>query len=367
VTSRGRVLTALRHEQPDRVPRDFWAAPEVFAALRERLGLPSEEAVLDRFDTDLRAIPGPSYAGQELRSWVTPEGPVVEDLWGVRRLVKTVRRGDIEWSYKHALKPPLARATTAADVAAYDRWPDPAAWDYGTLASQCEGVRRRGRAAVNAGDRLDRTAQLKTVMYLRGMEQTYIDLRANPEVSEAIIGRVRDYFLAYNERVFETAGHLIDIFMMGDDFGGQDGPLIAPGLWRRLFRPGFRAYIELAHRYGIPVMHHTCGSVVELIPDFIECGLDILQSLQPRARGMDLATLKREYGRDLAFHGSVDIQETLPRGSAADVRQEVAARMEAGRPGGGFIICTAHALQPDVPLGNILALIDAYEEFGQYS
>jgi uroporphyrinogen decarboxylase len=227
-------------------------------------------------------------------------------------------------------------------------------------------VRDAGRAVVNAGDRLDRTAQLKPMMYLRGMEQTYVDLRQNPEVCEAIVGRIRDYFLAYNERVFQAAGDLIDLFMMGDDFGTQQGPMMDPELWRRLFRPGFKAYIDLAHRHGIPVMHHTCGSVVDLIPDFIACGLDVLQSLQPSARGMDLGELKRRFGRDLCFHGSVDIQQTLPRGTPEDVRREVAARMAAGKPGGGFIIGTAHSLQPDVPLPNILALFEAYDDFGGY-
>jgi uroporphyrinogen decarboxylase len=107
--------------------------------------------------------------------------------------------------------------------------------------------------------------------------------------------------------------------------------------------------------------------VVELIPDFIECGLDVLQSLQPAAAGMDLAALKREFGRDLCFHGSIDIQQTLPRGTPEDVREEVRRRMEAGKPGGAFIISTAHSLQPDVPLPNILALFDAYEGFGWYA
>ncbi len=366
MSGRERVLTSLCHEEPDRVPRDFWAAPEVFGALRAHLNLDNDDAVLSYFDVDLRVIAGPSYAGQELRSWETPEGRVAEDLWGVRRLMKTVRRGGIEWSYKHALEPPLAGATTAQEVDRYARWPDPEAWDYGRLRDQCRAARDRGLAVVNAGDRLDRTAQLKTMMYLRGMEQTYLDLRQSPEVAEAIIGHVRDYFLAYNERVFSVAGDLIDIFMMGDDFGAQHGPLIAPDLWRKLFKPGFRAYIDLAHRHGLRVMHHTCGSVVALIPDFIECGLDILQSLQPGAKGMGLAALKREFGRDLSFHGSVDIQQTMPRGTEAQVRAEVAARMAAGKPNGGFIICTAHNLQPDVPLRNVLALIEAYDKFGAY-
>lgn len=366
MTGRERVLQAIDHREPDRVPRDFWATPEVYTSLRAGLNLPNDEAVLDYFDVDLRHITGPSYAGQKLRSWDTPEGRVVEDLWGVRRVVKTLRRRGTEWSYKHVIESPLAGAETPADVQGYSRWPDPEAWDYGFLRSQCEVARAEGAAVVNAGDRLDRTAQLKTMMYLRGMEQTYVDLRQNPAICSAIIGHVTEYFLAYNERVFETAGDLIDVFMMGDDFGTQQGPMMDPDLWRKLLKPGFKAYVELAHRHGIPVMHHTCGSVVELIPDFIDCGLDILQSVQPLAAGMDLGLLKREFGSDLCFHGSIDIQQTLPGGSPEQVREEVAARMAAGKPGGGFIICTAHNTQPDVPVGNILALFEAYDEFGGY-
>jgi uroporphyrinogen decarboxylase len=364
VTGRDRVLTALRHEEPDRVPRDLWATAEVLASLRSELGVADDGALLSRLGVDLGYVPGPSFAGRELRAWDTPEGRVTEDLWGVQRVGKQVRSGLTTWSYQHVVASPLASAQRPADVHAYAHWPDPDGWDFSTLREQCQSVRAAGRAAVNAGDRLDRTAQLKTMMYLRGMEQTYVDLRRSPEIADAIIGHVVDYFLAYNERVFAEAADLIDIFMMGDDFGTQQGPMMAPELWRRLLKPGFRAYIDLAHRHGLPVMHHTCGSVVELIPDFIECGLDILQSVQPSAAGMDLGTLKREFGRDLCFHGSMDIQQTLPRGSTHDVREEVRRRMEAGKPGGGFIICTAHNLQPDVPVGNILALFEAYEEFG---
>ena len=171
-----------------------------------------------------------------------------------------------------------------------------------------------------------------------------------------------EYFLEYNRRVFEAASENIDIFMMGDDFGTQYGPMMSIETWRRLFKPGFRAYIELAHEYGLPVMHHTCGSVRELIPDFIECGLDILQSLQPAAAGMDLADLQREFGRDLCFHGGIDIQEVLPHGTPQQVREHVKSRAELGREG-GYILCTAHNIQPDTPLENIVALFEAYQEF----
>lgn len=401
---RERVLTALSHRRPDRVPRDYWATAEVTARLCRDLGLANKEALLRHFGVDLRYVEGPAYVGQSLRQH--PDGSV-EDLWGVRRLPKTVTGAGYTWTYQHVVEAPLAAASSPAEVEAYPRWPSAAGWDYSQLQAQC--LAGAGFAVVNAGDRLDRTAQLKPMMYLRGMEQAYLDLTLNPEVAEATIERIVAYFLEYNRRVFaaarlcvadlptchpgppagggvshpgrsvagaernhdrgaESAQHrasAIDIFMMGDDFGTQQGPMMSLETWRRFFRPGFAAYIELAHRYGIRVMHHTCGSVVALIPDFIECGLDILQSLQPQAAGMDLATLCREYGRDLCFHGGLDIQGVLPHGTPAQVRQHVRQQILAAGDAGGYILCTAHNLQPDTPTENVLALFAAVEECGR--
>ncbi len=360
MTNRERVLTALSHDAPDSVPYDCWAAPVVYERVAERLGVESKEDVLRELDVDLRVIPGPSYAGQELR---THEDGAVDDLWGVRRQVATVERDGVTWSYKHVVESPLAGAGSVAEIDAYPCWPSADSWDYSAVADECAEIRDAGYAVVNAGDRLDRTAQLKTLMYLRGMEQLYIDLIDSPALLEAAIAHIVDYFLEYNRRVFTAADGGIDIFMMGDDFGTQNGPMMAPDTWRRFFKPGFAAYIEVAHEFGIPVMHHTCGDVRTLVPDFIECGLDILQSVQPRA-GMDLAELKREYGRDLCFHGSMDIQHTMPHAEPEDIRAEVADRMDAGAREGGVILCTAHNIPAETPVDNVLALFDAYRELG---
>ncbi len=357
MSHRQRVLTALGKRPPDCVPWDYWATSEITEELIQHLGVVDQEALLRKLEVDLRYWTGPSYVGQEMRAY--PDGSV-EDLWGVRRHLKTMTRAGRTWSYKHVVDSPLAYAETVADVDAYDRWPDADRWDYAW--DEQEAASFEGCAVVNAGDRLDRTAQLKTMMYLRGTEQTFVDLLANPAVAEAIISHIVEYFLEYNRRVFEAASEHIDIFMMGDDFGTQYGPMMSLETWRRLFKPGFRAYIELAHEHGLPVMHHTCGSVRELIPDFIECGLDILQSLQPAAAGMDLAELQREFGRDLCFHGGIDIQEVLPHGTLEQVREHVKSRAELGREG-GYILCTAHNIQPDTPLENIVALFEAYQEF----
>lgn len=359
MTSRERVLTALAHRRPDRLPRDYWATAEVTRKLRQHFALPDREGLLAHLGIDLRYVEGPSYVGQELRRH---EDGSTEDLWGVRRQPKTVSGGGYQWTYQHVVQAPLSHLETAAEVDAYARWPSVDWWDYSALRDQCLAC--DAYAVVNAGDRLDRTAQLKPMMYLRGMEQTYVDLAADAAVAEAIIGHIVEYFLQYNERVFGAAAGAIDVFMMGDDFGTQTGPMMSLQTWRRFFRPGFAAFIELAHRHGLKVMHHTCGGVVPLIPDFIECGLDILQSLQPLAAGMDLAALKREYGRDLCFQGGLDIQQVLPYGTPAQVREHVRAQIAAAGEDGGYILCTAHNLQADTPLENALALFEAYEEFG---
>lgn len=361
MTSRERVLSALAHREPDRVPVDFWAAPETRQRLCDHLRLADEESLLRTFGVDLRYVLGPSFVGQQRRVW--PDGSV-EDLWGVRRAAVTVQGNGYSWTYKEVVHSPLQAAQTVADVDGYAGWPSPDWWTYDAIAADCD--QQPGYAVVSAGDRLDRTAQLKPAMYLRGMEQFLMDLALEPGLAEAIISHIVEYYLAYNRRVFDAARGKIDIFMMGDDFGTQHGPMVSVDMWRRYFRDGFRRYCDLAHQYGMKVMHHTCGSVRPLIPDLIDCGLDMLQSLQPRAHDMDLAELKREFGRDLCFHGSLDIQHTMPHGRPEDVRAEVAARMTAGKPGGGFIICTAHNLLPDVPVENILALYDACREFGDY-
>ncbi len=359
--SRQRVLTALDHREPDRVPCDLWAAPEVWQRLQDHLGLDDREGVLRHFDVDLRYVEGPAFVGQDRR--VHPDGSV-EDLWGVRRKIVEVEGEGYTWRYKEVVDPPLARAETVADIEAYEGWPSPDWWDYSAVAEQCRA--HAGRAVVIKGNRLDRTAQLKTMMYLRGMTQIFVDLRRNPELVEAMIERIKAYYIQYNARVFAAADGAADIFMMGDDYGTQQGPMMKPDMWRRYFRPAFRQYVEQAHDHGLKVMHHTCGSVIYLMDEFIDAGLDILQSIQPRAAGMDLAALKDAYGRRLCFHGGVDIQQTLPFGSPDDVRAEVAALMQAGKPGGGYIIGTAHNILPDIPTDNVVALLEAYREFGAY-
>jgi uroporphyrinogen decarboxylase len=137
-------------------------------------------------------------------------------------------------------------------------------------------------------------------------------------------------------------------------------------MWTAFLGDGFAEYIAIAKAHGARVMHHTCGSVAPLIPLMIERGLDVLQSLQPEAEGMEARTLKARFGERLGFHGSVSIQRTVPFGTREEIRAEVRDRFEALAPRGGYIFCTSHNIQADTPPENIRTLLEAYGEFGRY-
>jgi uroporphyrinogen decarboxylase len=216
------------------------------------------------------------------------------------------------------------------------------------------------------GDRLNRVAQLKPAMYLRGIENTFADLALHPEIVQAILDRIKAFYLAYLERILDAAGGKIDIVLTGDDFGSQQGLLISPDTWRTYIQPGFAAYVDLIKSYNATAMHHTCGSVVDLLPDLIACGLDVLQSIQPEADRMSLADLKARYGRELCFHGGISIQQTMPFGSPDDVRAAVREIAEIVKPDGGYIFGTAHNIQADTRIENVRALLNAYHAYGRY-
>ena len=368
MTSRERVLTAIAHKEPDRIPVDFWAVPEVYGQMQQALGLPDKEAVLKWALCDLRYFNGPTLKPQAAEP--LPEG-VVRDHWGVLRQVSTVsgQRRDgttYTWTYKHLLKAPLAEAATVAEVEAH-AWPTADLWDYSAVRAACQAMKDSGVCVVAGADRLDRTAQLKPAMYIRGTENFMADLVLDEAVAECLLEHISNYYLAYNRRLFEAAAGTVDVFFMGDDMGTQASLWVSPEMYRRFFKKRFAAYCDLAHQFGLKTMYHTCGNVAPLVKDFINSGLDILQSLQPQALGDQLAALKCEYGRDLSFQGGIDIQGVLPNGTPADVAEHVRQRAAILGEGGGYVFGTAHNILPDTPTENVIALVEAYRRYGAYA
>ena len=193
--------------------------------------------------------------------------------------------------------------------------------------------------------------------FIRGFQDWYTDFILGTDVLEALFDAVLDITIRITERELEAFGRDVDVVRCGDDLGGQNGLQVSREHYLRYIKPRhakfFRRVRELT---TAKLMFHSCGSIVDILPDLIETGVQIINPVQVTARGMDPAFLKREYGRDLVFWGGTDSQKTLPFGTAEQVRAMVARLIDTFGPGGGFVFSSCHNIQPDVPLDNVLAM-----------
>lgn len=363
MNSRQRVLLSLSHAEPDRVPIDYWATSEVNVRLMKHYGFSSQEQLLQHLDVDFRYIEGPEYVGPE---FVVRADGSKEDHFGVPRRPVTYGSGAGAGTYSEVTEYPLEKASSVDQVESYSKWPKADWFDYDCVRRQARRARETGKVVIFMGDRLNRCAQLKPAMYVRGVEQIFMDIAINPEIAKAVFGHIADFYAEYARRTLQAVEGNIDIFFTGDDFGTQENTFISAEMWRELLRDGFKRFVDIGHQFGCKVAHHTCGCIFNLIPDFIDCGLDILNPLQPDVAGMDYQKIKEKFGDSICFHGGISIQKTMPYGSPQDVRDEVKDRFQKLAAGGGYIFCTAHNIQVDTPIGNIEALFDAYREYGRY-
>lgn len=346
-----RVEAALAHCEPDRVPFDFWAVPEVWNKLRAALDAGDGE-VLRLLGIDCRMVT-PRYVGSKAHT--LPDGTVI-DAWGTHRRSVTNEFSTYEEYASH----PLAEAETALDVLNWD-WASPDDWDVSDIQAQCE----RWNAETRHHLRYEVGGIFEWSWALRGFERFLLDLVDKPDVACAIMDRFTDIYIENTLRVIDAAGGRLDMVYTYDDVGMQRGLLLSPRMWRTYILPRHQrlnAAIRAA-RYPVKIMYHSCGAIYPLIGPFVdEMGIDVLNPLQPRAAGMDMARIKAEFGGRLSFHGGIDIQHTLPLGSPSDVWQEVRERCAVLGRGGGYVCTSAHYLQADTPLENIVALYTAPRE-----
>jgi len=365
MTPRQRVMAALDHRPPDRVPLDLIATEEVISAVEYHLGLVLEpdarfpwylaahEQLLDYLHIDVRFVE-PPYIGPPLAKF---EDGSFMDVWGFRRTVTHYGLG----VYYEYLDPRLAGAATVAEVHAYP-WPDPDWFEYSAILLQCE---RYDRYAIVAGDDGD-VDFINRASFLRGYQQVMLDIADRSPVLMAIFDHLSDFFYEYNRRVLEAGHGRIDIMHYGDDYGTQRDTVISPATYRELIQPRWARHIRQARAHGCKVLHHSCGSCRRLLPDMIHTGIDALSTVQPYAAGMELSELKSQFGDRLSFHGTVDVQQDLPGSTPEQVRQVVRQRIQGMAPGGGFILAPTHAIQPDVSPASVVAIYEAALEYGWY-
>ncbi len=395
MNSRERVLAALAHGEPDMVPIDSGATRSTgitavaYARLRAHLGISEGEirvydmgqqlagvdaAVLKRFAVDVVALDA-----DQLGPWQDfrlPDGTpakipvacaIVQGDDGsqyLRERGRLVRRRPAHGWYFDEIYHPLAEASTLADIESYD-------WQL-LDAELLRRLRRRARqlyektpyAVVGAfGGNV-----LEAAQSLRGWEQFMLDLAGNKAFASALLQRITEVNLENLRRYLEAVGEYIQVIQFGDDLGMQTGPLISPETYRQLLKPCHqRLYRYVKDHSPLYVFLHSCGSVYDFIPEFIDAGVDILNPVQTSARNMEPERLKKEFGSDLTFWGGGgDTQWVLPHGSIQEVRQDVRQRMAVFAPGGGFVFGQVHNVQPDVPPENVVALFDAAVEYRGY-
>ncbi|MBE9565260.1 MAG: hypothetical protein IMF16_00725, partial [Proteobacteria bacterium] len=203
---------------------------------------------------------------------------------------------------------------------------------------------------------------------LRGFEAFMMDLVLDPKLADALLSELVDTYCQRADQLFPALGDAVDVVLVNDDLGIQTGPMLSPDLYRKRIKPHQkRLFAHLKASSGRPLLVHTCGSVRWAIPDLIEIGMDALNPVQVSAAGMESAGLKRDFGRDITFWGGgCDTQHVLSRGSVQEVEEEVKRRIADFAPGGGFIFCQVHNVQPEVPPENVVAMLEAANEYGSY-
>jgi uroporphyrinogen-III decarboxylase len=347
VNSRERVLTAFAHEEPDRVPRWCGASDEFWAKAKRELEL-DDEALRVRFGDDFRRV----FAVYRPPDQSLSEGATSRTIFGIER-------GGM--GYGQPLAHPLADATLA-DVHEYP-WPDPDWVDVSSVRADAQAY--NGQYAILGGDW---SPYWHDAIDFLGMERLYLKMFEQPELIDALLGHIMDFYIAASAKIFEAAADAIDIFFIGNDFGSQTGPLLGPDQFDRFILPHLKRMIDLGHDHGLLVQLHCCGGYEPLIPSMIEAGLDGLHAVQPCCRGMDLAKLKEDYGSRILFNGAIDSQHVLIEGESPDVvREKTREVLRIMGPGGGYVAGASHdTILGETPVENVLAMFDAVEQFGVY-
>ncbi|HUW18788.1 MAG TPA: uroporphyrinogen decarboxylase family protein [Sedimentisphaerales bacterium] len=382
MTSKERVLKALNHEIPDRVPIDLGGFQtgihkKAYAELLGYLGLEQEIATLDpvqqlarpseevlkRFRVDVRYVcaHGPdSFKGgieQNVRA-----GRLWHDLKDEFGVVWSMP--DDQQLYMDISNHPLADATVD-QIAGYP-FPD------GSDATRFTGVRQEALRIRNQTPYAISTGiggvVYETCWYMRGLERWFLDMIENPAFCEVMLDKMLKFWVDYYTGFMAEVGDIIDIVMIGDDLAGQHGPLFAPKFYRQIVKPRQKKLVRhIKSLTKAKIWYHTCGSCVEYIPDLIDNGVDILNPIQISAERMDPRELKERFGQEMVFWGgAIDTQHVLPFAGPDEVREHVRKNIEIFKPGGGYIFNNVHNIQAGVPPENIVALFDAAYEYGFY-
>ncbi len=382
MTPRERVLTAIHHEQPDRVPLVIGVSNATGIKMRPYRGIKNladieapdrflydwpelgtaeiDEKTMRRLSSDVRGVLDlePEVVRKRNRERASHSDYI--DSWGSGQV--EVKPG--EW---YPGVHPLQEARTVAELDAYPGWPDMS--DPTRIAHVKEAAKRladENQFAIMATPWL--LFPFERAHAMQGLETFLLNMAMEPDFAREMLERISAHCKELMGHFLEALGANVDIIKIGDDLGTEQSLLISPGMYRDILKPIHADFISfIKKRTNAKVFFHSDGDVAPLIEDFIEIGVDILNPIQTSAGSMsDLVSLKKRFGRNIVFCGGIDTSHVLPFGSVGEVRDEVRRVMQILGPGGGYMVAAVHTIMNDVPPENVLAMADAVEEFGHY-
>jgi uroporphyrinogen decarboxylase len=336
----------LQGEQPDRIPCDYWGTDEITWRLKRDLGCTTDRQLWETLGVDKLVQLTPTHPRATENTWHLQS---FFSVWHIG--TRKVPYSDGLGFYEEAVEHPLADANSVRDIEQFD-WPDPGEWDVSGLRAQAADWSDYPLLAGGC-------EMFYLYCRLRGMERSLEDLISEPVIADCIVEHIAAFDLALTTRILDAVGDQLLLSYVAEDLGTQSSLLMSPHLFRRFLKPHMLRMIELVHSRGVRVFHHDDGAIRPLIPELIDMGIDLLNPVQWRCRGMEREGLAKDFGARIVFHGAVDNQQTLPYGAADEVRREVQENMRIFGGARGYIVAPCHNLQANTPTANVVALYDA--------
>ncbi len=376
-TSLDRVMTAINHSEPDRVPIDFGSREttiheEPYLELKRYLKIKNksiqykqfflksievDREVLDYLGSDIMNIEIGMEKVSNPKIKLDFDNNIFINEWGTRYSASKDRKFLKYFDF------PL-KTLNKSDIDSY-KWPD--------VSNRVDNIRdiikkefdKKEKAVLISGV----TGIIAIHWFLRGLEQSYMDFAGQLKETGYLFDRILDWQMKMWEGILTEAGGNIHIIeATNDDIASNEGLIISPEIYRKILKPRQLKLIDfIKKRTKAKIFSHSCGSIYEIIPDLIEIGVDILNPVQVTAKGMDSAKLKKDFGSSITFCGGGCSNTILQNGTVQEVKDEVNRRLDDFMPGGGYIFAPIHNIQPGVPAENIVALFESAREFGLYS
>lgn len=382
MTPRERVLAAINHEQPDRVPIVIGVSNatgikmQPYQGIKRLIGVEApdhylydwpelgtaeiDEETMLRLRSDVRGVLDLEPEATRTRNRHRPAHSNCIDSWGSGQV--EVKPGD--W---YPGVHPLQAATTVEELDAYAGWPDMSdPTRVAHVRQTAERLAADNRFAIMATPWL--LFPFERAHAMQGLEGFLLNMAMRPDFARELLERIAAHCKQLMGHFLQALGDNVDIIKIGDDLGTEQSLLISPAMYRDLLKPIHADFIRfIKARTKAKIFFHSDGDVAPLIEDLIEIGVDILNPVQTSAGSMsDLVSLKKRFGDNIVFCGAVDTRRVLPFGSTEDVRQEVRRVIQTLGPGGGYMVAAVHTIMDDVPPENVVAMADAVEEFGHY-